>query len=152
MNRHGRDAQSGPAYATPTRGVTDTSSGRTVSARIGRVALEPERRGGVAQVAPGPGRVDAERGGDETGSAREANVGCPVEALARSSQTIGRARRPTPSLDREAIAAHLAESGERLDGTDQHGARGALRARHDVQAVVHPVDKVHVGDARLDRP
>ena len=34
------------------------------------------------------------------------------------------------------------------DGTDEHRRRSAGGLGHDVQAGVHPVDKVHVGDAR----
>ena len=37
---------------------------------------------------------------------------------------------------------------ERLDGSDEHGRRLAFGSGDDVEAVIHPVDKVHVGDAR----
>ena len=36
---------------------------------------------------------------------------------------------------------------ERLDGADEHGGGHAGRFGHHVEAVVHPVDKVHVGMA-----
>ena len=35
-----------------------------------------------------------------------------------------------------------------LHGANEECRGPAFRLRHDVQAVVHPVDKVHVGDAR----
>ena len=40
---------------------------------------------------------------------------------------------------------------DRLDRADEHRRRPSGGLGHDVQAVVHPVDKVHVGDARPAR-
>jgi len=40
------------------------------------------------------------------------------------------------------------DSGERFDGADEHAARNTFRLSHDIQAVVHTVDQVHVGVSR----
>jgi hypothetical protein len=43
---------------------------------------------------------------------------------------------------------HQLDAIEWLDGTHEHGGRLSGRLGDDVQAVVHPVDKVHVGMSR----
>ena len=45
-------------------------------------------------------------------------------------------------------AAFRTVAVERLHGADQQGGGRARRLRHHVEAVVHPVDKVHVGVPR----
>ena len=57
-------------------------------------------------------------------------------------------RRRAPLLDRPLgpSSAHRVDTGDRLDGTDEQRRRATGGLADDVQAVMHPVDKVHVGD------
>jgi len=54
-----------------------------------------------------------------------------------------RSRAPQPSFSRR---AHRVPALDRFDGTHEQGRGPAFGFGHDVQAAVHPVDKVHVGD------
>ncbi len=72
-------------------------------------------------------------------------------AARRSTRHVRRgivAHAPATTIHGQPGRAHHVDAGERLDGADQHGGRGAGHAGHHVEAVIHPVDKVHVGDAR----
>ena len=64
-------------------------------------------------------------------------------ASARSPVTLRRR-----AVDRTTRSTRIASTAlERLDGAHEHGGGRAVRFGHHVEAVVHPVDKVHVGPA-----
>ena len=110
----------------PTRGVVAIDRGRLA---VGR-GLETQRGRRVAQVEAGDGAVDAEGEPDEPRAGGQPCVrhgtppgGCPG-------------------------SAHRIQSLEGLDGADEQRGREGDGPGHDVETVVHAVDKVHVGDAR----
>ena len=56
---------------------------------------------------------------------------------------------PPPSeLVGQPCPSHRRFAGHRGDSTNEHGGRTPIRLGHDIEARVHPVHKVHVGDAR----
>ena len=123
--------------------------GRVV--RCFRVRLQAERAGRIAQVDPGPRRVDAERGPHEPRAARQAMVGDAVQPPpCRDDAGLGPTGAPA-TIPGEAIGPHALDAEQRFDGANQHRGRPAGRLGDHVQAVVHPVDKVHVGESRRPR-
>ena len=109
--------------------------------------LEPDRRGGIEQVEPGQAPVEIERRRDEAGTARDAHVGQGGKAGRLGFPRAFRRCAATGRPDLEARRPPRAHARERLDGADEQCGRPTGRFGDDVQAVVHPVDKVHVGDA-----
>ena len=82
------------------------------------------------------------------GSRRRARVAGRHES--RAASPAGRRARvaaDSPPRPRARGACRI-RALERLDGADQDGGRASGRLGDDVEAVVHAVDKVHVGDAR----
>jgi hypothetical protein len=131
---------------TDPRGRPDRVIADTVG-QIVLVALKTQDTVERAQVATGPRRVDAERGSHHPGTAGEPMLGRSLQSGARRLATL---RGPAGTLAQrhgEPVGAHAIEAREWLHGPDQDRGRGTLRSAHDVETVVHPVDKVHVGDA-----
>jgi hypothetical protein len=132
-------------------GVVDPETRRRDNGRarlVGRRKLQPELTAGRKEVSAGQGSVDAEGSGHEPGPRGQAVRRKPGQAGRR-----GGVRRITAgSTSRDALfepgAPHRVFALERLDGADEDRGRPADGLGHDVQAVVHPVDKVHVGDPR----
>ena len=124
----------------PTRGPVDDR-------RVGLAGGGGSRRSGAArveQVAAGQGAVEAEGGADEPGPGREPAIG---DADVRVRHWRGA---PIASPRARSLAPgrpHPLDALERLDRPDEHGGRRSGRLGDDVQTVVHPVDKVHVGPA-----
>ena len=125
----------------PIRGVASTRAGRLARGSRRR------RRRGSSRSSAGLGAGDVEGGGDEAGAGRESGgrqrVEPPGRPLAgrRASAPGGGARRSGPSR-----IAPTPSSGSTARISTAAGP--ALGLGDHVQAVVHPVDKVHVGDAR----
>ena len=101
---------------------------------------------------------------------RRGRARCPTESMSNATQTSpgplasrasgmdgGRPRRPprsarsTARLHGDPCRAHELHALDRLHGPHQQRRRRPVGLGHDVQAVVHPVDKVHVGPARAAR-
>src|SRR4051794_22836350 len=113
---------------------------------IGR-PLETERRRRITQVHTGPASVQPERRSDQARPAGQPLAWQARDALRRGDRAVtGHAAPPRGRAD-DAVDAHRLDALERLDGAHQHGSRRAVRFGHHVEAVVHPVDKVHVGPA-----
>ena len=129
----------------PTRGVA-TIVGRRL---VGRRGSRRSGDAGSQQVAPGQRPVDARtrprRGRARTRAGRPAAAPSRA-ALARLRGRVRAASRGAPATARARRAAHRVDALERLDGADEQRGRPSGGLGDDVQAVVHPVDKVHVGD------
>ena len=122
--------------------------------RVGRirgVALQSERTGRIAQVRAGPRRVDPERGGNKTRTAREPVIRRASQAAEGGGGAGLGPCRSTASIDLQTVGPHQVDPDQRFRGPDQHGRWSPGRLGDHVQTVVHPVDKVHVGDARWPR-
>ena len=76
------------------------------------------------------------------GPAGQAVVGQAAEPVC----AVGR-RPSAPQRPVDACGAHELDALDRLDGANQQRGGAAVGLRDHVQAVVHPVDKVHVGQA-----
>ena len=92
--------------------------------------------------------MDAERHRNEAGPAREASRGHRREPsfYRHGPRIVGLKPRPSESP----IAPRRPNRGQpvgRRDGSNQERRRRSGRLRRHVEALVHPVDKVHVGDA-----
>ena len=112
-----------------------------------RRQLQVKRRQGIAQVHAVVCPPDREGGAYEAGAGGELRRRRSGHSPVGSGRTVGiraAAGRGYPVL---AGSAHQIHSLERLDGPHEHGRRPTLRFRDKVQAVVHTVDKVHVGIA-----
>jgi hypothetical protein len=144
-----------PRSARPIRTrVADTDPGRrpdrVVGDAVGRIVLVAfEAQDSIArtEISAGPRRVDAERCGHHPGPACESVDGGALQPAACRLATL---RGPAGALAQrhgEPVGAHSIEAREWLHGPDQDRGRGTLLPAHDVQTVIHPVDKVHVGDA-----
>jgi hypothetical protein len=72
----------------------------------------------------------------------------PGDPITRGAVSLRVAATPASSLQPHSIGAHHVEPVDRFDRADEHGGRTAVEIGHHVEAVVHPVDKVHVGVAR----
>src|SRR5262245_27504775 len=137
-----------PGLAPPRlRGVADADSRRRDDLARGDADLEPERRCRVQQVERGVGAGDVEGRRDEPGSRGEAGLRKVSETGDRSfTRHVGPwIRRSATPRAGDSCLAHRARARDRLDRANQHGRRTTLGLRDDVQALVHPVDKVHVG-------
>ena len=130
--RHGRSAQPGPAYATPMRGPL-TIAGDRLELGVAR------RSGSVASSASGPPSSRS-----RPSSARSMPSAWQRRAGPAAEPCVGSAGRPAPR-------AHGVDARDRLERPDEHRARLAVGAAHDVQAVMQPVDEVDVGVTRLAR-
>ena len=98
-----------------------------------------ERR--LAQVRAGPRHVDPEGGRHEARPARQAVIREDPDGprrCARRGLAAGR-------MQRRPAVTHQVQAVQRFDGADEDRGRVAGRFGDDVEAVVHPVDKVHVG-------
>ena len=161
----GPDTDRWPAIGEPPRsggpvlpGVADADPradrdpvGRDRVGRIGRVALQSQRARRVAQVDAGPRRSMPNAAADQPGPGGETGIGRPSRRRRAAGGTLGGPSRASAPVHREPVGPHAVEPDERFDGADQHRGRSPGRLDDHVQAVVHPVDKVHVGDARWSR-
>src|SRR3954447_2184974 len=91
--------------------------------------FDPERRGWVAHVDAGPGRIEPERRGHETGSGGEAVRRQALDPVCRRSGSVWRESAPTSGRAHDPVQAHRLEPREGLDGTDEDGAGHAARLR-----------------------
>ena len=139
-----------PRRAQPGRaGVGDADPGRGRDGRAGRppaAGLQPEGRRRVAQVGARSSAVDAERGGDQPGPAGEAAVREALEPAPRGSPGVGPCRRV--ACRARPAGAHRVGPSSGSTARISTAAGAPVGLSDHVQAVVHPVDKVHVGDAR----
>lgn len=94
-----------------------------------------------AEVDPVEGQVDPQRPRQTTRSAGE-SYEASLTRFVRGRTLLGGAT-GRPTLD------HPFRSEPRGERADQDGGGLSDRTRHDVQAVVHPIDKIDVGTARL---
>jgi len=111
-----------------------------------RPRLHAQRGGRVAEIDPGHRAVDVERGANEARATGESLRWEPREPIAIAgngsvSGELAASQATQPRL------AHLLNPFQRLDRADENCGRRPGRFGDDIEAVVHPVDKVHVGDA-----
>jgi hypothetical protein len=110
---------------------------------VGRLDAEPP-----GQLAPVPRVVDADPG------RLEHAIRVRPEAVVQQVELRRPQRRPAERpVDRERLADQrrpraASYSRPGLQGAHQDSLRHTLLAGHEVEAVVHPVDEVHVGTAR----
>ena len=113
-----------------------------------RRRLQVERRTRATQVNASPGPIQTECSGNQARATRQAmgrqrfDPGGLRGCLLRTNAA------PTHRSAQDPVHTHGLDSLERFDGADQKCGRCAAWFGHHVQAVVHPVDKVHVGQAR----
>ena len=69
---------------------------------------------------------------------------CPARPCCPGRATAG--RRSAPPFPGDSRLPHRRPTLDRLDRANQHGGGQSLGLGDNVEAVVHPVDKVHVGD------
>ena len=116
------------------------SSEAAVSSRSGDAG---SHRSSPVQPVSSPNAAATRPGPLASRSAGQAlDAGCRPAAASAARLAASRRRA------QHAVEAHRLDAVERLDGADEHGGRRAGRLGHHVEAVVHPVDKVHVGQAR----
>ena len=110
-------------------------------------SFETDARVRIAEVESRDAAIDPEGRADQAGPARQAVVRRPFQAGQFGGFVPAEAAPPLGGHVRP-IGPHRRETLEGFDRADEQGGRAPVRAGHDVQAVIHPVDKVHVGDAR----
>ena len=123
--RRRRDARGRLARLDAGAAERGSSRSTPVSARV---------MSNAAATRPGPAASRSPASAASRAVGRARGLGRRVRARRRARDPRRRASPPTPV--------------DRLDGADQHGGGAALGLGDDVQALVHPVDKVHVGDPR----
>ena len=143
-----RRVDEAPPGPRPVRRVGDPDPRRRATSGRGSAAGAASTRSSDAassRVEPGHRPIDREPGRHEPGPRVKCRLGGrPSRAASRfSRQRPALAPRPPP---RQPRVAHRVGALERLDGADEDRRGSSLGLRDDVQAVVHPVDKVHVGD------
>ncbi len=132
-------------------GVVDPDPRRTVDAGCrfaGRDRFETERRRRVAQVLPRPVGREPERRRDQPRTRREplgSQGRDPPGRRRRRGRPSGRWRRVVARRMRSTRIGSIPSSGS--NGAHEQRRRFAGGFGHHVEAVVHPVDKVHVGMA-----
>ena len=141
-NRHGTSVQGVPAKSIPRRGVA-TTIGRGSSSGASSSRRTPS---GARRSRPVNDRSMPNAAATRPGPAARRAVG------SRARRAASRARPPRSPrhrgrAPRESGRPHRRHALDRLDGADEERRRPADGLGDDVQAVVHPVDKVHVGNA-----
>jgi hypothetical protein len=110
---------------------------------VGRLDAEPP-----GQLTPVPRVVDTDPGSlEDIRGVRPEAVVDDIESR-RFQQRPAQASIHLERLADQCRPRAAADAGPRLQGADQNRLRGALLASDEVQAVVHPVDEIHVGPAR----
>jgi len=115
--------------------------------------LDADRRSRIKEIGAGVGPIQVEGSRDESGTRGEPRVGHRSQALECGGHVLLTVARvldcPLAPSTHDPLGPsrpHRVDALDRLDRADEERRRPADPLADDVQAVVHPVDKVHVGD------